>query len=112
MVTGGFRTSNFINKVIKDGRVDIIGLARPLCLNPNMPAKILKGEIVESNVRQLSSGIKALDKVFPLEIIWYTMQIHRLGKGLEPAPNSGVFTTILKSIWEIGWQVLKKVRMS
>lgn len=111
MVTGGFRTGEFMREALDNGSLDLIGLARPLCLNPNMSKQLLNGEPVNSEVRQLTSGIKAIDKVFPLEIIWYTMQIHRLGQGLPPKPKAGVYGTIFKSALEVGLQSLKRNRM-
>jgi 2,4-dienoyl-CoA reductase-like NADH-dependent reductase (Old Yellow Enzyme family) len=111
MVTGGFRTRDFMEKSLEENKLDIVGLARPLCLNPNMPNQLLNGEDVKSQVRQLTSGVKAIDKVFPLEIIWYTMQIHRLGRGLKPKPKAGVYGTIFKSAFEVGLQSLKRNRM-
>lgn len=111
MVTGGFRTGEFMREALDNGSLDLIGLARPLCLNPNMSKQLLNGEPVNSEVRQLTSGIKAIDKAFPLEIIWYTMQIHRLGQGLPPKPKAGVYGTIFKSALEVGLQSLKRNRM-
>jgi len=110
MVTGGFRTGEFMNECLSLGEVDMIGMGRPLCLDPDLSNKLLKGQKVESLVRPLTSGIKALDKIFPLEIIWYTMQIHRMGKGLDPEPNAGVYKSIFKNALSMGLQSIKRVR--
>lgn len=110
MVTGGFRTADFMEEALANNELDIIGLARPLSVDPAFSKKLFEGQKVESQVRKLSSGIKALDKIFPLEIIWYTMQIHRMGKGKSPNPNASVLAVILSSIFDIGLQSLKKVR--
>lgn len=110
MVTGGFRTSEYMEQAILDEKIDLIGMGRPLTLNPEMPNQIFRGESVKSLVKPLSSGVKAIDKVFPLEIIWYTMQIHRMGEGKEPNPKASVYSTILKSAFEVGVQSFKKPR--
>lgn len=110
MVTGGFRTSDFIIEALANNELDIIGLARPLSLDPYLTNKILKGEKVESQVQMLSSGIRFIDKLFPLEILWYTMQIHRMGKGLSPNPKASVWSAIFRSIKDLGFQSFKKVR--
>jgi len=110
VVTGGFRTGDFIETALKEGHIDVVGLGRALCLNPQFPNQVLAQEKVVSDVRPLSSGLKLIDKIFPLEIIWYTMQIHRMGAGKEPNPRASVYGAIIRSIFEIGTQSLKRVR--
>lgn len=36
MVTGGFRTPRLIREVVGSGEVDVIGIARPFCVNPEL----------------------------------------------------------------------------
>lgn len=110
MVTGGFRTLDFMEEALANNELDVVGLARPLAINPNFSAQLLSGEKVESLVRPLSSGFKALDKAMPLEILWYTLQIRRMGKGLDPDPNLGVYSTMIRTALEVGLTSLKKVR--
>jgi 2,4-dienoyl-CoA reductase-like NADH-dependent reductase (Old Yellow Enzyme family) len=110
MVTGGFRSGEFINSALSSGQLDLVGLGRALCLNPNFVKQLIAGEDVVSEVKPLTSRIKLLDQIFPLEIIWYTMQIHRMGKGLKPKPNAGVYSAIINSAMEIGLQSINRVR--
>ncbi len=110
MVTGGFRTSEFIKESIENNDLDIVGLGRALCLNPNFSNQVLNGENIESEVHPLTSGVKLLDMIFPLEIIWYTMQIHRMGAGKIPRPKASTYRAIFHSSLEIGIQGLKRVR--
>ena len=110
MVTGGFRTSDFMRKVIENGEVDLVGLGRSLCIDPNFSKKILGGENHVSPVKPLSSGSKLVDAFFPLEIIWYTNQIHRMGANKMPNPDANVYSTIFKVAAETGLQMFKKVR--
>lgn len=110
MVTGGFRTKKFIEESLEREELDIVGLGRALCLDPDFSKKLLKNEAVESLVQPLSSGFKFIDKLFPLEIIWYTMQIHLLGKKQNPQPRASVYKAIWNSIKEIGLEGLKRVR--
>ena len=70
----------------------------------------LKGQNIESEVHPLTSGVKLLDMIYPLEIIWYTMQIHRMGAGKSPAPKASTYRAIFHSSLEIGIQGLKRVR--
>lgn len=110
MVTGGFRTVDFMEQSLVENKLDIIGMGRALCLDPNFPKKIFQSENPTSQVRPLTSGLKFVDAIFPLEIIWYTMQIHLMGKGKQPKPNMSIYKAILKTSLEIGLQSLKRVR--
>lgn len=110
MVTGGFRSGEFINKSLEQGSLDLVGLGRALCLNPNFSKQLISGQRVVSEVKPLSSGFKILDTIFPLEIIWYTMQIHRMGAGKKPNPKASVYKAIFHSLLGIGAQSIKKVR--
>lgn len=110
MVTGGFRTVACMEEALQQGELDLIGLARPLALNPFFSKELLAGKPVESLVRPLTSGVKILDKIFPLEILWYTMQIRRMGKKLLPDPDAGVYGTMLKTIVEMGAHGFKRSR--
>ncbi len=110
MLTGGFRTAGGMQDALKSGACDVIGLARSLAIDPAFSSDLLQGHQVSSPVRPLTSGVKALDKAFPLEIIWYTRQLHRMGKGLAPKPNLSVYTSILGMAWDVGVSGLKRVR--
>lgn len=110
MVTGGFRTREFMSKVLKHGELDLIGLARPLAIDPDFPSKLLASLNVESQVRRLTTGSKVLDKLFPLEIIWYTRQLHQMGRGREPNLNASTYASIAATLLESGISSLKKVR--
>ncbi|KAA5803340.1 NADH:flavin oxidoreductase/NADH oxidase family protein [Alkalicaulis satelles] len=43
MVTGGFRTARAMTEALED-KVALIGLGRPLCVDPDAPLKLLNGE--------------------------------------------------------------------
>lgn len=110
IVTGGFRTSKFIKETLAQEHTDMIGLGRSVCLNPNFCKQLIAGEKVNSEVRPLSSGFKIIDTIFPLEIIWYTMQIHRLGAGKKPNPRASVYKAIFNMVVELGVEGIKRVR--
>jgi 2,4-dienoyl-CoA reductase-like NADH-dependent reductase (Old Yellow Enzyme family) len=46
MVTGGFRTRAAMEAAIEQG-VAVIGIARPLCIDPELPRKLLAGDVDE-----------------------------------------------------------------
>jgi hypothetical protein len=96
MVTGGFRSVQGMNEALSGGDVDAIGLARPLCVDPGFPAKILSGELQEAP--DVDKGIRIgpgfLGPASPITAIkaingfarigWYYEQIYRIADGLEP----------------------------
>ncbi len=106
MVTGGFRTAKGMNEALSGGDVDMIGLARPLCVDPDFAARILSGEIegapdVEKNLRlgpgflgpdSRFAGIKALNGF--ARIGWYYEQIYRLADGLAPDLSMGALKAL------------------
>lgn len=110
MLTGGFRTLEGASKALSTGVCDVIGLARALTLNPQLSQAWLEGRPLLSEVRPLSTGIGKLDKLFPLEIVWYTEQIHRLSNGKNPDPNLSPFFLVLKNLYQFGVLSLRRVR--
>ena len=110
MLTGGFRSANFMRKVIESKEVDLVGLGRALCIEPDFPQSVLNGEDSISPVKSITSGYRYLDKLLPLEIIWYTEQIRRMGKGKKPYPELKALKVILKNISDYGIQGLRRVR--
>jgi len=107
MVTGGFRSVQGMNEALAEGDIDVIGLARPLCVDPDFPAKILSGEIeqaanAEKNMR-IGPGV--LGPNSPIAVIkaingfarigWYYEQIYRLADGLDPDPSMSALRALL-----------------
>lgn len=43
-VTGGFRSVDAMSQAIRDGACDIIGMARPIALEPDLPNRLSSGE--------------------------------------------------------------------
>lgn len=48
MVTGGFRSRRAMDDALASGAADMIGIARPMCVDPEVPGKLLSGEIPEA----------------------------------------------------------------
>lgn len=44
-VTGGFRSKSVMDAALESGSCDMIGIARPMCVDPESPARLLRGEI-------------------------------------------------------------------
>ncbi|OUR96927.1 NADH oxidase [Halobacteriovorax marinus] len=110
MVTGGFRTSETIKEALGSGHVDIVGMGRPYTVYPDLANRFIKDEGFVLEIAPKKTGIKILDAAIPLEITWYTQQIHRLGKKKSPRPNRNVWLSLVETIFELGTQGLKRTR--
>lgn len=110
MLTGGFRSAEGMNAALASGACDVIGIARAVAIQPNFPNDLLSGAPVTSQVKPLSTGWTFLDKIFPLEIIWYTDQLHLMGEGKNPDTNKSALGSVLSMVYKLGKNAVKKVR--
>lgn len=79
MVTGGFRTLNFCNKVLKDKELDIVGFGRPFLLHDNFAAGFLDGSLTKVVDPIIKSPIKSY---FDTAVAgFYDHQIERIAMG-------------------------------
>ncbi|MCH8543759.1 MAG: NADH:flavin oxidoreductase/NADH oxidase family protein [Alcanivorax sp.] len=111
MVTGGFRTSEGMAAAVDSGATDIVGVARPLALEPDLPLRILSGESVHSVVEPRRTGIKAIDDMAMMEVVWFARQLHRMGKGKEPRKNESVLGAFVRSLVMVGIRSSRTKRM-
>ena len=84
LLTGGFRSVAIMDKALEEGNLDVVGLARPFCLYPNLANQIFDGSVKRFEAPIPSIGIKFLDQLGGVELPWYELQIQRLGKGKSP----------------------------
>jgi 2,4-dienoyl-CoA reductase-like NADH-dependent reductase (Old Yellow Enzyme family) len=96
MVTGGFRTHEGMADAVASGATDLVGLGRPLAIEPDFPNRILRGEPFESQVRPRLTGIKAIDERAMMETAWYTNQLKRIAQGKKPRVNEHPLLAFLR----------------
>jgi 2,4-dienoyl-CoA reductase-like NADH-dependent reductase (Old Yellow Enzyme family) len=113
MVTGGFRTRAVMTQALADGHCDVIGLGRPLCTDPDAPARLLSGEIegapqYEKTLRlgesRLMSGASPLFLIKLLNVLgaqgWYYLQLFRLGDGKPADLGMGMISSLVRYLWD------------
>ncbi|MGB5702333.1 MAG: NADH:flavin oxidoreductase/NADH oxidase family protein [Polyangiales bacterium] len=107
MVTGGFRTPDLMREVIESGEVDVIGIARPFCVDPELPTKILAGsrDGLPTPEKSLRLGPGVLGRASSIhtmrtlngqaEVAWFYRQILELSEGREPVLSLGAWSAML-----------------
>lgn len=97
LLTGGMRTLGAMTETIDSGAVDVVGLARPLAYEPDLPARLLDGSATEAKPVDLRTGMKRVDDM--LQIFWFQLQIHRMGDGLAPKPGLSKIAALVYTVW-------------
>ncbi len=102
MVTGGFRSRAAMEEALARGAADVIGLGRPLCVEPDGAARILAGADslprAEAGLGLFPAWLSFLKSVPALRAIdsfagqyWFYAQISALGRTGLTAPERSVF---------------------
>ncbi len=87
MLTGGFRTTTVMEQALVEGKLDVVGIARPFALYPDLPNDIFSGKLDKIELPMPKTGFKAIDDIGGLELPWYELQIKRIAEGKEPDIN-------------------------
>ena len=110
MVTGGFRTVEGMNAALASGAFDIVGLARLMAIDPDVPTALLQGGNSGHSVQPITTGIGKIDKLGIMEIMWYENQLARMAKGGDPNPAANALWVFLKSALKSGWGTFRTRR--
>jgi 2,4-dienoyl-CoA reductase-like NADH-dependent reductase (Old Yellow Enzyme family) len=102
VVTGGFRSAAAMNEALAAGSTDMIGIARPLAVEPNIANKLLNNPSYRLELKKLSTGIAALDFAAMLDITWYEHQLARIGAGKATKPDLSPWISVLKTMATMG----------
>lgn len=108
MVTGGFRSRAAMEEALSAGAADLIGLARPLCVDPDVPRKLLAGEIAAAPLYEKSlkigdgffgpaspnTTIKAINGFAAMA--FYYQNLYRLADGLDAQEKMTLLPAFLR----------------
>ncbi len=102
MVTGGFRTLNFCNKVLANNELDIIGFGRPFLLDDRFPVGFLDGTLQKVEEPEIKAPLAAY---FDMAVAgFYDYQIERIAKGKKINLNysglQGVMRMTKNELWK------------
>ena len=101
MLTGGWRSTRSMNDAVNDKSVDLIGLARPLCIEPDFPIRILSwNQYNQNDEKAIPYTVQVTNTLIPaatrvslngaLQSSWHTAQIQRLAQNLPADINISV----------------------
>ena len=108
MVTGGFRNVQAMALALAGGDVDVIGLARPFCVEPEFAGEILTGRKTElskfEETLELGPGIFGQQSPFKtFRVIntvggaaWFTLQLGLIAEGKEPNWRLSIAEAIMR----------------
>jgi 2,4-dienoyl-CoA reductase-like NADH-dependent reductase (Old Yellow Enzyme family) len=85
MLTGGFRSRVGMDAALASGAVDVVGLARPLAVEPDLPNRLL----ADMSTRALSIRLNTPSKLLDAAIggAWHQYQLQRMADGEAPDPK-------------------------
>lgn len=95
MVTGGFTSAQGMAEALRSGALDVIGLGRPLIVDPALPGRLLNGEDTRAQRTAPKTGIRLADSL--LEIQWHTQQMHRVAAGKPVDRRLGAVRTLVRA---------------
>lgn len=98
MLTGGFRTKSVMENAIAQDKLDVVGMARPFAVFPNLANDLLEGKLDKIGTLRPSFSIKSLNNQSWLEMMWYGLQIKNIGEGKIPDPKLGLFKVFSHNI--------------
>lgn len=101
-VTGGFRSAAGMQDALDSGATDIIGLARPLMLFPDLPIKVMRNPKYIAKFNYPTTGFKFMDDAALLNLTWYEEQIRRIGQGKKPKPDLSAWASVAKTYMRLG----------
>ncbi|MFT5163405.1 MAG: 2,4-dienoyl-CoA reductase-like NADH-dependent reductase (Old Yellow Enzyme family) [Alteromonadaceae bacterium] len=110
VVTGGFRSADCMTMALQSGATDFIGLARPLAVDPQLSNKLMADKNHTIALKILTTGVKAVDKMAMLDIVWYEFQLARMAKHKKPNPNMSEWGTFFRTLMAAGLYAFKQRR--
>lgn len=112
VITGGFRALSVMEETLEAYEPAMIGLARPLALDPNLPNLIAQGSYETVNIQRLSTGFKSLDRRFGpiLGNSYYELQMQRIAQGKPVKRTRNAWGPIFHTVWVHGFKSLLKRR--
>ncbi len=111
-VTGGFRNRTSMEGAVRNDGIDMIGLARPLCVEPDLPLRILEQRIEDAPGWEdhLRLGPGLLDANSPIDLLkainaqgmvaWFYRQIIQISRGQPARLELGLPRALMEHLYD------------
>ncbi|MCC9878512.1 NADH:flavin oxidoreductase/NADH oxidase family protein [Streptococcus agalactiae] len=112
ILTGGLTNPQAMEEVVAKEGIQMVGLARALVVNPNLPNDIKAGKAEPIHLARLTTGFKGLDKKLggAIGLSHYELQIKRLAAGKDVKVTKNAWPAILEMVAKHGTSALKPRR--
>jgi 2,4-dienoyl-CoA reductase-like NADH-dependent reductase (Old Yellow Enzyme family) len=94
LLTGGFRTAAIMEEAIASNDLDIVGIARPFAVFPNLVNDLFTKKQSNFSTDIQKTGVKGIDG--SMNIIWYEAQLKLIGTGKMPNPKLNPWRVFFK----------------
>lgn len=101
IVTGGFRTRRGMEEALASGACDLVGLARPLAIAPDLPARLLAGSAEAGHVATLKLPEGPAASL--AELSWYREQLLAIGQGRQPRNSGSGTAALVRTLFRDRW---------
>jgi 2,4-dienoyl-CoA reductase-like NADH-dependent reductase (Old Yellow Enzyme family) len=96
MVTGGFRSAGAMERALASDELDVVGLARPMLIDPSVPRTLLASSTTMADTPRLPFTNRSLAAL--AETAWYDHQLQRLADGAPPDVSASVHSLIARCL--------------
>ena len=98
ILTGGMRTRLGMERALTIGACDLVAMARPLALEPDLPRRMLNGQA--DGARNFPIKLLPPPRAALSELIWARTQLGRMGRGRKPKPKMWVKLALIRMLLE------------
>ncbi len=108
MVTGGFRARSIMEDALREGALDVVGIARPFTHNPDLARDLVLGRIERAEDPPFLPGLARLGGTS--EAMMSVAQMALIAKGKSPQIRFAGFGAVLRSLLQEGADLLRTKR--
>ncbi len=98
LLTGGFRTFDTMAQAVANDELDFVGMARPYAVYPHLVKEFLEGKRTEANIPAAKTGLKFIDKMGFLEIVYFAEQMKLIGLGKPTDPSISAWKLLFRYV--------------
>ena len=112
ILTGGLTQPETMEEVITKEKIAMVGLARALAMNPELPNQLAEGHAQAIQLPRLTTHLKNLDKKAGsiISLSYYEQQMNRLATGKEAKFTTNAWSPLLDAMFRHGLNSLKPRR--